>query len=98
MQKRVVSLWFPKLASNRVLRLNPIDGPFALVHHEQNSDRLYCLNKTAESSGLHLGMSFSDARAFCPELQSQSTDLFADQRFFVRVSTMGTILLSVGWS
>lgn len=81
MQKRVVSLWFPKLASNRILRLNPIDGPFALVHHEQNADRLYCLNKAAESAGLHPGMSFSDARAFCPELQSQSTDLFADRRF-----------------
>lgn len=76
-----MSLWFPKLASNRFLRLNPIDGPFALVHHEQNTDRLYCLNEAAEHAGLHSGMAFSDARAFCPELRSQSTDLLADQRF-----------------
>lgn len=80
-QKRVVSLWFPRLASDRVLRARPVEAPFALTHRQGNADRLYCLNEAAEGQGLHRGMSFSDARAFCPDLQSRSAAPRADDRF-----------------
>lgn len=76
-----MSLWFPKLASNRVLRQKPANAPFALVYHEQNADRLYCINKEAAAHELYVGMSYSDARAFCPQLISEPADLLADQRF-----------------
>ncbi|MCK0139296.1 DNA polymerase Y family protein [Aliiroseovarius sp. F47248L] len=79
--RRVVSLWFPRLASDRVLRARPVDGPFALTLKENNANRIYCLNETAERGGLHRGMSFSDARAFCPELISRQADPVADGRF-----------------
>ncbi len=98
MQKRVVSLWFPKLASNRVLRQRPVDAPFALVHHEQNTDRIYCLNKQAMAHGLYVGMSYSDARAFCPKLISEPANLIADQRFFIRLGQMGTAIFTMGWA
>ena len=81
MRKRVVSLWFPRLPSERVLRARPIDAPFALIQHQGNSDRIYCLNAQAEQMGLHRGMGFSDARAFCPDLQSSPATPQADQRF-----------------
>ncbi|PRY74524.1 protein ImuB [Yoonia maritima] len=81
MQKRVVSLWFEKLPSERVLRAHPTDAPFALTHHQKNTDRIYCLNTEAEKAGLHRGMGFSDARAFCRDLQSRPADLNADERF-----------------
>lgn len=81
MRKRVVSLWFPRLPSDRVLRAHPIDAPFALTHRQQNTDRLYCLNQLAERQGLHRGMGFSDARAFCRDLQSRPATPKADQRF-----------------
>jgi protein ImuB len=81
MQKRIVSLWFPKLASERSLRRAPVEGAFALVHHTQNTDRIYCLNAEAEKGGVHRGMNFSDARAFCPQLISRPADLLADERF-----------------
>lgn len=81
MHKRVVSLWFPNLSSDRVLRARPVDGPFALSLHQANADRIYCLNRQAEQQGLHRGMGLSDARAFCRTLQSQPVDLKADQRF-----------------
>lgn len=74
-------MWFPRLASDRVLRARPVDGPFALTLHQSNTDRVYCLNTQAEDRGLSRGMGWSDARAFCPTLQTQPADLVADQRF-----------------
>lgn len=81
MQKRVVSLWFERLPSERVLRARPVDAPFVLTYHQQNTDRIYCLNDEAEKAGLHRGMGFSDARAFCRDLQSRPADPHADARF-----------------
>ncbi|PRY74967.1 impB/mucB/samB family protein [Yoonia maritima] len=86
MHKRVVSVWFPKLPSDRVLRARAINSsvqdssPFALVHSEK-ADRIYCLNHAAEAQGLYKGMVFSDARAYCPDLQSSPVNTTADQRF-----------------
>lgn len=76
-----MSLWFPRLASDRVLRARPVEGPFALTLHERNADRLYCLNDAAQKVGLERGMGFSDARAFCPDLSSQPANPAADQGF-----------------
>ncbi|WP_306004604.1 Y-family DNA polymerase [Aquicoccus porphyridii] len=81
MQRRVVSMWFPRLASDRGLQRRPVDGPFALTLRQANADRLYCLNPDAERQGLHRGMSFADARAFCPDLQSRPADPLGDERF-----------------
>ncbi|MEZ5714232.1 MAG: DNA polymerase Y family protein [Paracoccaceae bacterium] len=81
MQRRVVSMWFPRLASDRVLRTRPSDAPFALTLKQANAERLYCLNIAAERQGLHRGMPFADARAFCPDLQSCPADPAGDERF-----------------
>lgn len=80
-QRRVVSLWFPRLASDRFLRRCPLDGPFALTLKQGNTNRLYCMNALAVQQGLHLGMPYSDARAFCPELQTTPAAPAQDQRF-----------------
>ena len=78
------------MASNRSLRFTPLkaeasassaEPAFALIHHEQNTDRIYCLNAAAEQAGLHREMNFSDARAFCPELITRPADLLADELF-----------------
>ncbi|RLK08045.1 Y-family DNA polymerase [Ruegeria conchae] len=81
MQRRIVSLWFPRLASDRALRLRPVDGPFVLTLKQNNANRVYCLNTQAQRQGLHCGMPYSDARAFCPDLQSHPADPQGDQRF-----------------
>lgn len=81
MQRRVVSLWFPRLASDRVLRQRFVDGPFALTLKQQNANRIYCLNGYATRQGLHTGMSYADACAFCPSLQSALADPAKDQKF-----------------
>lgn len=74
-------MWFPRLASDRVLRAHPIDGPFALTLKQNNANRVYCLNAAAERQGLHRGMPYSDARAFCPDLQSRPADPIGDGQF-----------------
>lgn len=74
-------MWFPRLASDRVLRARPVEAPFVLTLRENGSDRLHCLNERAEREGLSRGMTLSDARAFCPDLQSRPADLLGDRRF-----------------
>ncbi|MFY0597801.1 MAG: DNA polymerase Y family protein [Cognatishimia sp.] len=80
-QRRVISIWFPRLASDRHLRLYPIEGPFALTLKEQNANRVYCLNRVAQAQGLERGMSYSDARAFCPDLKSAPAHPHQDAAF-----------------
>ncbi|SMX46040.1 Y-family DNA polymerase [Actibacterium lipolyticum] len=80
-KKRVVCMWFPRLASDRVLRARPCDGPFILTLKTSNAERIYCLNTEAERRGLHRGMSFADARAFCPDLVSHPARPEQDARF-----------------
>ncbi|AJE46159.1 nucleotidyltransferase/DNA polymerase involved in DNA repair [Celeribacter indicus] len=58
-----------------------MEGPFALTLRTGNADRLYCLNAEAERQGLHRGMSWSDARAFCPDLLSAPARPDLDARF-----------------
>ena len=94
MRKRVVSMWFPRLPSDRVLRARASETandnrPFVLTHHDKNTDRIYCLNRAAESQGLHRGMGFSDARAYCPDLQSGPADITADARFLRMLARWG---------
>ena len=79
--RRIVSLWFPRLASDRVSRVRAVDGPLALTLRQGNANRVYCLNEQAERHGLHRGMSHADARAFCPELQSCEATPETDRRF-----------------
>jgi len=57
------------------LRARPVDAPFA------NSEQIFCLNAQAEQVGLHRGMGYSDARAYCPDLQSHPASLRADLDF-----------------
>lgn len=79
--RRVVSMWFPRLATDRVLRKRPNNGPFALTLNQQNANRIYCLNVAAERHGLHRDMAYADARAFCPDLASQPANIHGDQLF-----------------
>ncbi|WP_323785680.1 DNA polymerase Y family protein [Thalassovita sp.] len=89
-RKRVVCIWFPRLASDRVLRARPVDGPFALTLRESNTERIYCLNAQAERLGLHRGMSFADARAFCPDLVSRPARPDLDARFLAALRRWAT--------
>lgn len=74
MARRLLSIWFPRLASETALRDRPVEGPFALTRRAGNADHLHCLNLDAEGRGLHRGMPLADARAICPDLATRPAD------------------------
>ncbi|MFT4150586.1 MAG: DNA polymerase Y family protein [Paracoccaceae bacterium] len=78
--RRIVSMWFPRLASDRMLRVRPVDGPFAVTLTLGNARRIHCLNRQAEAQGLSRGMPLAEARAFCPRLHSKPGDPAAEAR------------------
>ena len=65
MARRLLSIWFPRLASDISLRNRPVEGPLALSLRSGNTDHLHCLNPAATARGLHRGMALADARAIC---------------------------------
>ena len=81
MARRLLSIWFPRLASDTSLRTRPLEGPFALTHRSGNADHLHCLNPSASARGLALGMALADARAICPDLATRPADLAREMRF-----------------
>ncbi|WP_417627496.1 Y-family DNA polymerase [Pararhodobacter aggregans] len=89
-QRRIVSLWFPRFASDRVLRAHPQEGPFVLTLQQGNANRVHCLNEAAQARGLQRGMAFADARAFCPDLSSRPADPAEDQRFLALLRRWAT--------
>ena len=86
MGKRVLSVWFPRLASERVLRRWPQAGAFALSLRLGNADHLHCLNPAAEAVGLARGMALADARAICRSLATHPADLGRDAAFLTALS------------
>ncbi|MDQ1850658.1 DNA polymerase Y family protein [Gemmobacter fulvus] len=75
MARRLLSIWFPRLASDTSLRTRPVEGPFALIHRSGNADHLHCLNTAASAKGLHRGMALADAQAICPDLATRPADI-----------------------
>jgi protein ImuB len=75
MARRLLAIWFPRLASDTSLRHRPVEGPFALTHRSGNADHLHCLNRPASARSLSRGMALADARAICPDLATRPADL-----------------------
>jgi protein ImuB len=68
--RRILSLWFPRLAAERVLRAEPqlAGRPLAVAADQRGALVLASLNAEAEAAGLRRGMALGDARAICPSL------------------------------
>jgi protein ImuB len=101
MARRLLSIWFPRLASDVSLRKQPLEGAFALTHRSGKADHLHCVNVTALKHGLSRGMALADARAICPDLATRPADLAAEAaalaslrrwagRYAPMVSSVGT--------
>lgn len=82
-QRRILSLWFPRLAAERCLRemrgLPP--GPFAVVGDVRNAQVLVSLSAEAEAAGLTRGQPVRDAHAMCPALRTQLRNTGLDRAF-----------------
>ena len=68
--RRILSLWFPRLAAERVLRAEPelAGQPLAVIADAAGALLLASLDAAAEAAGLRRGMALGDARAICPDL------------------------------
>ena len=68
--RRFLSLWLPRLATDRARRLNGVDkrAPLAAVAKVNNAERLVCVDAEAARLGLTIGLSLADARARHPNL------------------------------
>lgn len=82
-QRRILSLWFPRLAAERALRQGAgVAGvPFAVVGVVQNAQVLVSLSDEAEQAGLTRGQPLRDAHAMCPELQTKLQNVQLDRAF-----------------
>jgi protein ImuB len=86
--RRILSLWFPRLAAERWLRAEPElgVGPFAVVAADRGALVLASLGAEAEAAGLRRGMGLADARAVLPGLATRSADPLHEARFLAGVA------------
>ncbi len=75
-QRRILSLWFPRLAADLALRQEPelADKVFAISEDLKGKRVLTSLSTLAEEAGISVGMGMADARAICPELITRTCD------------------------
>jgi protein ImuB len=68
--RRFLSLWLPRLATDRARRLGHVDktAPLVAVAKIDNAQRLVCVDAQASRLGLNIGLSLPDARARFPAL------------------------------
>ncbi|HYD05543.1 MAG TPA: DNA polymerase Y family protein, partial [Reyranella sp.] len=81
--KRVVSLWFPKLSTDRLARLNAKDWSAraaATVVWRDSCPRLAAVNPHARAAGLRSYMRLADSRALLPDLVTAPIEPQADRR------------------
>lgn len=81
--RRILCLWFPRMAAQRVLRQrrDALPGPFAVMGVREQAQVLISLNAAAEAAGLRQGQPFRDAMALCAHLVTVAEHAPADQAF-----------------
>ncbi|MEM9636247.1 MAG: DNA polymerase Y family protein [Pseudomonadota bacterium] len=81
--RRVLSLWFPHLGTDRLTRRNPqlADLPLAVVEEQHNAQVLTSLNLTALGFGLRVGQPVRDAHAMCEGLITRTRNIPGEAGF-----------------
>lgn len=82
-ERRILSIWFPRLGVEQALRRRPVflPVPFAVVADVNGAQVLHSLTPEAEAAGLSQGQSLRDARAICPALMTVAADERAEAMF-----------------
>ncbi|MEO1732944.1 MAG: DNA polymerase Y family protein [Pseudomonadota bacterium] len=81
--RRILSLWFPNLGAERLIRLarGAVDGPLAVVAEEHKAQIITSLNTEARAAGLHVDQPVRDAHAMCAGLITRSRNAPAEAAF-----------------
>ncbi len=82
-RRRILSLWFPRLGADRVLRQSPhlAGEPLAIVDTIGNAQTLSALTAEAQAAGLYVGQPVRDAHAMCDRLITRNRNALAEVRF-----------------
>lgn len=80
---RILSLWFPRLGAERLIRAQRgvQDGPLAVVAEAANMQVITSLNAVAQAAGLHVGQPVRDAHAICAGLVTRTRNAPAEAAF-----------------
>jgi protein ImuB len=81
--RRILSLWFPRLGAERVMRAGQgsLAGPLAIVEELSNTQVISALNAEAEEEGLFVGQPLRDAHAICGALLTRRRNAPAEKAF-----------------
>ncbi|MEM7630588.1 MAG: DNA polymerase Y family protein [Pseudomonadota bacterium] len=81
--RRILSIWFPRLGAERLVRRQPLlaDQPVVVVEDQQNMQLITSLNAIAQDAGLQIGQPVRDAHAMCPRLMTYPRSVSAEARF-----------------
>jgi protein ImuB len=92
MKKRIVSIWFSRLATDRIQRQRGAQWaarPLAAVVEAGNRIMLAGINRAAEQAGLAPGMTLADARAVAAHLATVPADARAQAALLARLARWG---------
>lgn len=81
--RRILSLWFPRLGAERLLRQQRglTMAPFAVAEDRGNMQVLSSLSVAASEAGLTRDQPLRDARAMCPDLLTRLRNPRAEEMF-----------------
>ena len=85
-RRRILSLWFPRLAAERALRrardgAAGLAGPLAVAGDRNGAQVLTSVSVEAEAAGLSVGQPLRDAGAMCPTLVTVPADPAGEAAF-----------------
>ncbi|MBY6202879.1 DNA polymerase Y family protein [Maritalea mobilis] len=81
--RRILSLWFPRLAAERLLRAEPglAEAPLAVIRETGNIRKVAALSAAAEAQGAARGQPLSEAVTLCPGLITRPADPAGEAAF-----------------
>ncbi|SPJ26790.1 DUF6504 family protein [Falsiruegeria mediterranea] len=81
--RRILSLWFPRLGAERLVRAarGLHEGPLAVVEEQSNMQVITALNLAAQQAGLRVGQPVRDAHAMCGGLITRIRNVPAEAAF-----------------
>jgi protein ImuB len=88
MNRRFLSLWLPRLTTDRARRAHRLDAhaPLATVATVKNARRLVGVDANAARLGFSAGLTLADARARHPELMTVETNPVAEARMVEKLA------------
>jgi protein ImuB len=85
--RRILALWFPRLATDRLQRGSaPSPDPLVVMAKVENALRLTAVDRKAAMLGLEPGMPLANARAMLPALKVVTADESADLKLLAHIA------------